>query len=193
MKSRRLLGWILRLLQRLGIRVNLFYEVEEGRLAIEKPLHHPDITMSLAGVSDLDQLLLLQKEHTRVSLERWFMEGKLCFVARFENELGALMWADLEAFNYPPNFRRLESDEAYLFAAIAAPQLRGMNVTPSLRVYCYETLRKRGIRRFYSYTDYLNVAARRFKAKLNARETALRMYVDLWGLWRRTFTIKTYG
>ena len=193
MNPPRLLGPVLRLLERMGVRVNPFFVVEEGRQPIELALDNPHITLSLAGVSDIDQLLLLQKDHTRASLQRWFMEGKLCFVARFDNRLGALMWADLETFNYPPNFTRLENDEAYLFAAIAAPDLRGMNIAPSLRAYCYKTLRKQGIRKFYSYTDYMNAAARRFKAKLNAQETALRVYVDLWGRWQKTFTIKTYG
>ena len=71
MNPPRLLGPVLRLLERMGVRVNPFFVVEEGRQPIELALDNPHITLSLAGVSDIDQLLLLQKDHTRASLQRW--------------------------------------------------------------------------------------------------------------------------
>jgi len=156
-------------------------------LQVEHGLHFDQ-----ASRSDIDELLRLQRHHTRASLNAWMAQDRLCFIARQGSHVVALMWADLDAFNYPPAYRKLSADEAYLFAAIADPDYRGRNVAPALRQYCYDVLRKRGITRFYSYTDYLNSGARRFKAKLNARETELRVSVDMWSIWSGTLTLRRF-
>jgi len=192
MKAHRTLARIIRLLRRIGITLNPFFVVEEGQFSFPSGAKATGLQLSVAAPSHVPELLTLQKDHTEASLAQWFAEGKVCFIAKVDGRISALMWADLEAFNYPPNFRLLAEDEAYLFAAIAAPELRGLNLAPTLRRYCYETLRAQGIRRFYSYSDLLNSPARRFKAKLNARETALRVHIDLWGLWAANFTLRSY-
>jgi GNAT superfamily N-acetyltransferase len=193
----RSVGSLLRLLGRIGIRINPFLVVREGNAVADATL--PDVAsdadglqFAVAGPEQIDALLRLQRSHTHASISDWFDAGKLCFLASAGDQVVALMWCDLTAFNYPPHFRALAADEAYLFAALADPAFRGRSVAPALRRFCYQELRRRGIERFYSYTDWLNVPARRFKAKLGARDEALRVGVDLWGRWRGTFTLRRY-
>ena len=128
----------------------------------------------------------------RDMLFNWFEEGKLCYGVRDGSEIVAKMWCDLKEFNFPPNFRYLAEDEAYLFAAYTHPDYRGENLAPLMRESCYASLREIGRSKFVSYTDYYNTAARRFKEKLGARDEALRLNVELCDKWSRTFTLKTY-
>jgi len=125
-------------------------------------------------------------------IRTWLDEGKKCFAAWDGPRLVANMWCDFEEFNYPPNYRRLNDDEVYLFAAFSHPDYRGQNLAPNMRLHCYDTLQELGRHSFLSYTDYFNVAARRFKEKLGARNEMLRLYVCLFGRWSRTFTLRTY-
>jgi GNAT superfamily N-acetyltransferase len=188
----RILGATLRLLSRMGIRMNPFLVVEEAQRTIDESFETQSLTFAVASPDDIDQLLRLQAAHTEASLGQWFADGRLCFVAKDGDRIVALMWADLSSFNYLPNYRSLGPHEAYLFAAISDPEYRGHNVAPALRLFCYGTLRHRGISKFYSYSDYLNASARRFKSKLHARELELRLHVDLWHLWSHTFTLARY-
>jgi hypothetical protein len=102
------------------------------------------------------------------------------------------MWCDLDAFSYPPNYRKLEPDEVYLFAAVVDRAHRGEGLAPLMRAECYNALRKKGRSRFCSYTDYFNTPARHFKAKLGAREELLRLHVELFGKWSKTVTLSRY-
>ena len=188
----RTLAALMRELGRIGIRINPFLVVREAETVTPGTMENEDLEFAIAGPGDIDELLRLQRGHNKDSIAQWFAEGKLCFTAKHEDRLVALMWCDLDAFNYPPNFRKLSQGEAYLFAAISDPEYRGRSVAPSLRLFCYDELRKRGVTSIYSYTDYYNSAARRFKAKLNARDLRLRVAVDLWGRWSWTFTLKHY-
>ena len=188
----RFLNTVIRLLKPIGITLNPFKVVEEGQQASALPTPAANVQYSIADVDRIPELLTLLSPHTTASLEQRFAEGKLCFVAEVDSRIGAIMWADTKAFNYPPNFFPLAQGEAYLFAAFADRQLRGLNLTPALRQFCYDTLRQQGVHTFYSYTDLTNTAARRFKAKLNARETQLRVYIAFGQIWSRTFTLRKY-
>ena len=62
-----------------------------------------------------------------------------------------------------------------------------------MRAKGYAALRKMGRSRFYSYTDFLNTPARRFKLKLGARNLALRLHLGLFGKWSKTVTLRRYS
>jgi hypothetical protein len=61
-----------------------------------------------------------------------------------------------------------------------------------MRVACCEALHAMGRTRIWSYTEYYNHAARRYKAKLGARDEALRLHLDLFGRWSTTATLWRY-
>ncbi|MDH3275155.1 MAG: hypothetical protein OEM64_10230 [Gammaproteobacteria bacterium] len=61
-----------------------------------------------------------------------------------------------------------------------------------MRAKSYAALRELGRNKFYSYTDFFNTAARRFKVKLGARNELLRMHVELFGKWSKTLTLRRY-
>lgn len=166
--------------------------VREGVTRTEFQEQSDTYRFGFVTAADTEDLLLLEAGAKRDEISSWFSDGKLCYGVRNGDRLIAKMWCDLDAFSYPPNYRTLDPDEVYLFAAFADPAHRGSGVAPLMRANGYEALRKLGRSRFYSYTDYFNTPARRFKAKLGAREEQLRLHIDLFGWWSRTVTLKRY-
>lgn len=187
----RVLAAIMRRLRWIGIRMEIFLTVREGETLVE--VAQPNaFSFAFLTVADVDDLVRLEPGTDRQKLIDWFQQGKLCYGIRDQSRLIAKMWCDLDEFNYPPNYRRLGSDEVYLYAAFADPEYRGHSLAPMMRAKGYEALRELGRNKFYSYTDFFNTAARRFKAKLGARNEALRIYLELFGKWSKTFTVRRW-
>jgi hypothetical protein len=192
---RRVVLGILERLKRVGVTLHPFLTVLEGESGPAQGASgdaRHTFRFGFLTEADIDDLVRLEPGVEAAPLREWFRQGRLCFGAKEGRRLIAKMWCDLEAFHYPPNYRRLESDEAYLYAAYADPDYRGQNLVPLMRVRGYAALRELGRERFYSYTDYFNASARRFKAKLGARNEALRLYIELFGFWRKTLTLRRY-
>jgi GNAT superfamily N-acetyltransferase len=182
----------MRRLRWIGIRLEIFLTVREGETPVE--VAQPDaFSFALLTVADVNDLVRLEPGTDCRELINWFQEGKLCYGIWDQSRLIAKMWCDLDEFNYPPNYRRLDADEVYLYAAFADPDYRGQSLAPLMRAKGYEALRELGRNRFYSYTDFFNTAARRFKVKLGARNELLRMHLELFGKWSKTFTLRRYG
>ena len=100
------------------------------------------------------------------------------------------MWCDLDEFYHPTHPHKLTADEAYLFLAYVDPDYRGQGLAPKMRAAAYAALRELGRSKFYSYSGFFNTAARRFKAKLGAREEGLRLHFRLFGNWSKSTTFR---
>lgn len=188
----RVVPGILRRLRRIGVVVEPFLVVREGEQAVDPDLSKTDYDFGFLTEADIDELIRLEPNPTCETVREWFREGKLCFGVKDGPRVLAKMWCDIKSFNYPPNFRELAGDEVYLYAAYADPAYRGRNLVPMMRDACYASLRQMGRVKFLSYTEYYNYAARRFKAKLGARDEVLRLHLGLFGLWSKTMTLKHY-
>lgn len=184
---------LLALLRRVGVRIQPFITMREG--LAPTGLEHQAQLLNVVPITAaaIDDLVRHMPNADGGTLRGWFGDDKICFGLRAGSDLIATMWCDLRQFNYPPNYRLLAADEAYLFAAYIDPRYRGQNLAPLMRVACYEELRKLGRRRFCSYSEYLNTSARRFKAKVGAAEEELRVHFSLFGKWSRTLTVRRYA
>ena len=172
--------------------MELFITVCEGETPVEVAQPPDSFRFAFLSAADIDDLIRLEPNIDRQKLTTWFNDGKLCYGVWDKSRLIANMWCDLDAFHYPPNFRKLAADEAYLYAAFADSDYRGQSLAPLMRAKGYASLREMGRSKFYSYTDYFNTAARHFKRKLGARDEALRMHLELFGKWSKTITLRTY-
>ena len=164
--------------------------VREGETPID--VSHPpeDYHYGFVSATNVEELYRLDPENEKDKLERWFQEGKRCFGVRDNGRLIAKMWCDFDEFYHPTHPHKLAADEAYLFLAYVDPDYRGQRIAPEMRAACCAALRKMGRNRFYSYSRYFNSAARRFKAKLGAREEGLRLHFRLFGRWSKSLTIR---
>ncbi len=189
---KRIIPGILRRLERVGVLVHPFLVASGCEKPLDLDLSRVDYTFGFLTEADIDELLRLEPKPSRETLQGWFREGKLCFGVKHGSHVVAKMWCDVDAFNFPPNFRELADDEVYLFAAYVDPDYRGRNLATMMRGACCASLRSKGYTRFCSYTDYFNYASRKVHGKLAARYELLRLHLDLFGLWSRTFTLKRY-
>lgn len=189
----RLVPAILRQLRKIGFHIEPFFAVREGASGTKQLMPNTDFRFDFIVADEFEQLANFVKTESRHTLRKWLDEGKRCYAVWDGPRLIANMWCDFEEFSFAPNYRALDDDEVYLFAAYSHPDYRGQSVAPTMRLRCYEALRALGKSRFYSYTEFFNAAARRFKEKLGARNEALRLYICLFGRWSRTITLRRYS
>lgn len=188
---RRIPLFFLYVLRRIGIRITPLLMVREDITVggmDNGPFH-----MGFEGPESIDEILVVEPVSSRNELARWFKEGKLCYGVRDGDRLIAKMWCDPEGFHYPLDEHRLEKGEIYLYAACVLNEYRGQNVAVLMRSKCCESLEKLGFIRFYSSTFYFNYPARRFKEKLGCKNESLELHVNLFGKWKRTWTLKRYS
>ncbi len=180
-------------MRKLGVRIEPFLVVREAEKPVDVPAAPETFRFGYLHANDVDDLLRLEPGADREELITWFSAGKRCYGVWDGSQLIAKMWCDLNEFSYPPNFRKLDNDEAYMYAAFTDPEFRGMSLAPLMRARCYDSLRAMGRNRLYSYTDYFNTPARRFKQKLGARNECLRLHLQLFGKWSSTITLRKYA
>lgn len=186
--------WVLAVLLRVmtwfGIRIDLLVIVREGELPVENVPPTDAYDCGFLSAADIDELIRLDPETDREKLDTWFREGKLCYGIRDNSRLIAKMWCDLDEFYHPTHPHKLAADEVYLYLAYVDPDYRGQGLAPLMRAAGYASLREMGRNKFYSYSRYFNTAARRFKAKLGAREDGLRIHFRLFGRWSKSLTLR---
>ncbi len=120
----------------------------------------------------------------------WLEQNKICYGAKKDGRIAAFTWADLEECKCNYRHFKLKSNEAYLFDMFTMKPFRGQNLAPILRYKTYEALNAMGRDKCYSYSDYFNTPARKFKAKLNAKPVELCLYINLFNTIRKNILIK---
>ena len=188
----RILPALLRRMTWIGIRIDPFMTVREGESPVEIADSPDSYSFGFLSAANVEDLIRLEPGTDREKLNAWFREGKLCYGVWDNARLIGKMWCDLHEFNYPPNRRKLADEEVYLYSALTDPEYRGKGLAPLMRARAYAALREIGCSSFCSYTDFFNTPARRFKAKLGAREEALRVHLGLFGKWSKTLTLRNY-
>ncbi|MEW6486521.1 MAG: hypothetical protein AB1578_01225 [Thermodesulfobacteriota bacterium] len=118
--------------------------------------------------------------------------GQRCLGARWEGQVVAFTWCDLERCHYEGCSFALGPDQAYLFDAYCALEWRGRGLAPYLRYRAYGELEGLGRTELFSITDAFNVSALHFKEKLRARPVLLGLQVKLWGRMCRTRVLRRY-
>lgn len=186
-------SWIVRLLGRFRVAVDLFFVTAEG-VSLDAPAIKVDgrYTAGFAGAEDIDELVRVEPGTPATMCAERLRSHFKCFAVKDGARIVAKMWCDLAECNDPGFRRPLTSREAYLFNAYTDPALRGHNLAPYMRQQCYAALRAMGRDVMFSCTVQSNTAARRFKQKLGAVEELLCANVTLFGRWSRMFVLRQY-
>jgi GNAT superfamily N-acetyltransferase len=186
---------LLKNLARHGIEITLYYIVREQAAAANAPVASapmPDLDAGWLESKALGDVLHLEGKGMLDELQKRVADGHRCFVAKLDTRVIAKMWCNLREFHSPPCQFDLQDDEAYLYAAHTEPGYQGKGIAPFLREKCYEALAKEGITNFYSYTEYFNIPAKKFKKKLGARNLALCLHISLFEQISWNWTVKKY-
>ena len=107
-------------------------------------------------------------------------------------ELVGFTWSNLKEISMKWYQCPLRENEAYLFDAYTLMPYRGKGIAPYLRNFIYEELGKLGRTKLYSYSDFFNTPALKFKQKLKAEKVKLFVVIELLKKWHFIFKIKDY-
>ncbi len=160
-------------LDKLGVQIQLFYLTQEGlsvSAAREQWKTLAGYEIAFLGMEDMSEIARFPyRPVSYEELDSRLRDGKLCLGAKRDGQLAAftwcnLAWCDFKGFQFP-----LRDDEAYLFDAYTASDMRGQGLAPALRYRLYEELARMGRTRLYSITDRFNRPALQFKLKLGAQ------------------------
>ena len=187
---------LLKNLARLGIEITPYYIVrEQASVAFSsvKSTTIPDLNTCWIERKALGEILHLEGKVMLDELQQRAADGHRCFAAKHNERVIAKMWCNLKEFHSPPCQFDLQDNEAYLYAAHTEPGHQRIGISPFLREKCYEALAKEGITNFYSYTEYFNIPAKKFKIKLGARNLAICLYVSLFKRISWNWTLKKYN
>jgi GNAT superfamily N-acetyltransferase len=151
-----------------------------------------DYTFDFFGSEDLKTIV--ETEQKGESLDTWLAwlaEGKKCFGAKHKGDVAAYCWVFLD-YQEQKGLISIEPDEAFLFYLFTLKKYRGKNIAPLIHVKLYEVLGNMGRNAVYSWTEYFNPSAKKFKKKLNAKFVKLILYVELFKKFKRGWIIKKY-
>jgi acetyltransferase (GNAT) family protein len=182
-------------LARLGIRVSPYYLFRE----IISPANPPDPSgfenydVGFWGLKEMKQMALIPgRKFSEEFLVQRLSDGHKCLGLKKDNNLIAFTWCNFKEATFKYHHFLLKPEEAYLFDAYTLMTYRGKGIAPFLRYHLYKELKNLGHTRLYSYSDYFNKPAVRFKNKLNAKKEKLFLTIELFGKWRFHFVLKDY-
>jgi hypothetical protein len=118
--------------------------------------------------------------HSTAKLVQNLRNGKRSIGIFFDGDLVAYCWFRFDCAPVPTwmtDLIRLRPDEAYLFDTQVLPAYRGRRLAPLIRYRVYEALNELGRSRLYSISLAFNASTRRFKGRLHARESELRLLI----------------
>ncbi|HLB00184.1 MAG TPA: hypothetical protein VJO14_02250 [Bacteroidota bacterium] len=182
---------VLLLMRSVGFVIEPYYFYQEGPFRSVPSGKFVDFTFMELGVESHSAIAeLYPVPPSRGELRARFNEGQKCFALKRGERIAALSWCETVQIGFEPCRRPLEKYEAYLFGAETLFEFRGRRLQPYLRCRCYEALEADGRSLLYSYSDYFNYPARRFKERLGARILFTGLNLRLFGLWKKNWILR---
>lgn len=182
-------------LMKIGIEFTPFYIFQEDVCHMDNPEIQGSLTdysIEILGASDMK---ILEKFYGGYS-EKGFLdlleEGGKCVGLKKKDEIAAFMWINIKELRYKSTVINLKSNEAYLWFMYTTEAYRGKNLAPYLRYKSYEVCREMNRDVLYSISDCFNSPAVRFKQKLNAKKREIILYIKIFSLVSRSFTLRSY-
>ena len=174
-------------LDKLGIQIHLIYLIREGITGGVARQHQDGLEgyeVGFLGAEDMTEMAQIPYRFISYEeLQSRLKDGNLCLGAKRDGRLVAFTWCNLTRCQSEGYSFSLNDDEAYLFDAYTASDLRGQGLAPALRYHLYEELERMGRTKLYSITDRFNAPALRFKLKLGAGILKSDWYITLFRKW----------
>jgi hypothetical protein len=181
-------------LSKIGIKITPYYLFQESLHNTRMPEVYGDISeysLELFGTDKINTLCTLVKGFNLKESLDFLESGDLCLVLKYRSDIAAFMWTSFNEINYCSTNIKIKSNEAWLSSMYTMDSFRGRNLAPFLRYKSYELLNTMGRNVFYSYSDYFNTPAVRFKEKLNAKKLKLILFIGIFKIIRLSITLKS--
>ncbi len=176
---------MLQLLESIGVLIQPYFFYQENlhlHLDLSRGARFDGYHFSEVGPGQVEGIAGLDpNSDSRDSILHEFRLGRRCFALRHHGRIVAASWCDTHEINFTPLRRRLEHHEAYLYRTETLYAYRGRDVAAFLRSKIYDLLLADDRDVLYSYTDYFNHSAVRFKKKIGARVLFVGLHVRLFG------------
>lgn len=178
-------------LSRLGVTVQVTVIYREGMVEVDEPqMRLSDCTWGIATPADLAEMIADQAfSNSREEFSERAQRGARCYLVRHNGGVVAYIWCEI---NGPPRPRfglTFGPRDAYVFDAHAVSSHRGMNILPFLKYQVLQDLKRQGCTNVWTSTDAFNRTAQRYKRKLAACPSAIRLYIGLFGRFEKVFTL----
>ena len=161
---------LLKKVGKLGVNIDLFYLVNEGNFSCSQQWldSFQDYTLCVLHRDDMELIAADHPWDNLDGLRARIDKGHICIGLKYEDDIVAFTWADLEECSHEPLRFAMADNEAYLYDAFTMPRFRGKGLAPYMRYQSYQHLRSIGRDHYYSISQYFNTSSIQFKQKLNA-------------------------
>ncbi|RJP84781.1 MAG: GNAT family N-acetyltransferase [Desulfobacteraceae bacterium] len=183
-------------MSKFGIRIAPYYTFRERISSLKTPTLSKELEhckISFLGPEDIRAMAKIPgRKFSEADLLKRFNEGQKCLGMKKGGAIIAFNWCNFKELTFKWHRMPLGKNEAFMFDAYTLPDYRGKGIAPFLRHHFYKELEKISITRLYSYTDYFNTPAVKFKLKLGAEKEKLNLYIVLFNKWPFHFILKDY-
>ena len=183
-------------LSKFGIRIAPYYTFRETISSANQPAlseKFKNFKISFLGPEEIKAMAKIPgRKFSGEDLLKRLKEGHKCLGLKNDGQLIAFTWCNFREMTFKWHRTPLEKNEVFMFDAYTLPDHRGKRIAPFLRYQCYREMEKLGMTKLYSYTDYFNTPAVKFKLKLNAKKEKLSLYIILFNKWPVHFILKEY-
>ena len=183
------------MLTRIGIVITPYYWMKEDLSCTAIPEIKGLISeYSVKFLEEKDMRIL--SENARGYSEDEFItrlrDGNLCLGLIHNDEVVAFMWIFLKRCGFKPVNIPLKRNEVYVSDMYTMESYRGKNLAVYLRYLSYRIIKEMGRDTIFSVTEYFNTSAMKYKQKLNPRKLNLVLYINLFNIFKWSYTIKKY-
>ncbi|USD24815.1 hypothetical protein [Flagellimonas marinaquae] len=182
-------------LAKLGLDINLLYLEQEGTFEVAEPVISKERDKYSIKSFDADEMKAVGKKYGISNIRgliEGFDKGQKCIGLMHENGVAAFMFTAYDQIKVGKMVLELRDKEAYLLNMFTIEGHRGRNLAPYLRYHSYDIIRKEGITKIYSITNFFNKSSLRFKKKLKATHEKLYCSITIFKKYHFSFLLKKY-
>ncbi|MFC1603516.1 GNAT family N-acetyltransferase [Planctomycetota bacterium] len=194
-RHKMLMQHLLYYLSRAGIKITLFFWIEESigySPEVELKDNIENYSFEFLRPDKMKDISWLKAKQSIEEKVKRLEDGSKCLGVKYKGEIIGYTWAELCKCSDVFYKTELKSNEAYLRDMHISRSFRGKNIAPHLRIECYKALISMGYDTCYSISDYFNTPSIKFKKKLNAKFLNMSLYVNLFKKFSWNWKLKEY-
>ena len=184
-------------LAKLGLDFMPYYWVKEATSIIITPPQirgeDKDFKVSIFGKAEVNYvkstIIGIEQKDLLANLKN----GEICIGLKNKGQIAAYMFIKCKPFTFRKRFFDLKSNESYLHSMYTFEAYRGKNLAPYLRYHSYKLLEEKGVRTYYSVSEYFNKSTIKFKKKLNSKPVKLYLSLVIFKKYTLNFTLKSFS
>ena len=181
-------------LKRLGIVILPYYLLHRCLADTVRTVDKTGVWLVELGEADMDRIAAMPMANNSAATYRsWLRRDQRCFGLLVNEELTGFCWMDPKYCSFSGQGFPLDAGQVYAYDIYTLPSQRGRNIAPLLNACFSDWLQNSGVTHVVSVIVYFNRPSLRFAAKIGARPKRLNLYLRLFGLYEKTFLLKTFA